>query len=511
MARLFYACRFDVEGEDCIASVLSIYKDWIVRHYRDRCGLPEFNFDPEVTGASEGLPTNHSLSSSIFCDGGERVVRIRWSIPDDTDVGLRWANEVRVGQFDGRCGIEHLISIESVEYSVAPARLSFGSPRVVRDICTMAPAYIEKMQIKAEPYDLAQDGIDDLLALLTSDLRRLPVILLSPYAKGELNEIDPDRLARNLAGVAVVVSIKDPELTWDFADEIGRQLSCFNGAARIYWPGFSTASGPQDHRLYFGDWIQRVGPVVAARAIERAIFAVAAFRYVPDNRIKDLIRRTEVAERQKLLAKKKETGDDFWADYECDLARLDEAKAELEELKAENANLKANQQVFLATGTGEPDEPEQPEVPSFSSVADAVRAAKQYQNLEILDTATSAAKASQFQRPYDIFNALTDLDKFVGAWSKNRDDKGSGVNLLQYLRDRGWGKRSSMRISDTARGKYRAQYEFKYMGEKKLFEPHITIGSGDPNSCASIHFIFDQDRMKIVVAYVGKHLRNTKT
>lgn len=515
MARLVYACRFDVAADEGIASALSTYKDWIVGHYRGRRELPEFNFDPEITATPEGLPTGHSLISSIYADGSERVVRIRWSFPDDTDAGLRWANEVRLGQFGDRCSVEHLISIESVEYSVAPARLLFGSPRAVRDICTKVPAYIGKMQVRAEPYALEQNGLADLLALLTSDLRRLPVVLLSPYARGELNQIEPTKLARNLAGVAVVVRVADPELTWDFADEVGRQLSCFNGAARIYWPRFSKVSDPRSHRLFFGSWIEQVGPAVAARTIERAIFAVAAFRYVPDSRIADLVRRVEAAGRQKLLVEKKETGDDFWADYERDLARLDEAEKELAELKAENANLRANQQVFFTAGSGGSDElaePEDIEDLSFSSVGEAVMAAtKRCKNIEILDTATSAAEASPFQRPYDIFRALTDLDEIVDVWSKNRDENGSGGDLLQHLSERGWRKRSSMHISDTTRGKFRSHYEFEYQGIKQLFEPHITIGAGDPNSCASIHFIFDQKRLKMIVGHVGKHLPNTRT
>lgn len=514
MARLVYACRFDVAAGDGIAIVLSSYKDWIVRHYRSRRQIADFNFNPEVVGACDDVPERHSLSSSVYQDGDERVVRIRWSFPDDNDDGLRWANEVRVGQFGNRCGVEHLISIESVEYSVSPAKLLFGSPRAVRDICTKTPAYIGEMQVRAEPYALKQDGLSDLLTLLTSDLRRLPVILLSPYARGEVSQIDPAKLARNLAGVAVVVRIDDPELTWDFADEVGRQLSCFNGAARIYWPGFSNASDPRSHRLFFGAWIEQVGPDVAARTIERAIFAVAAFRYVPDGRIADLIRRAEAAERQKVLVEKKETGDDFWADYERDLARLDEAEKRLEELEAENANLRANQQVFFAAGIGGPDELAQVDEAelSFSSVSEAVQAAaERCKNLEILDTATSAAEASPFQRPYDIFKALSDLDEIVDAWRRNREEKGSGGDLLQHLRDRGWGKRSSMHISDTTRGKFGSHYEFEYQGKKQLFEPHITVGSGDPNSCASIHFIFDNERLKMIVGHVGKHLPNTKT
>jgi len=515
MSRLVYACRFDVVVKGGIENVLFTYRNWIVENYQIRRSLSAFNFDPKAEGSPEGLPAHHLLSSSTYKDGNEHVVRIYWSFPDEFDEGLRWANEVRVGQFGGRCGVEHLISIESVEYSVAPARLHFGSPGAIREICMKTRAYIAEMQIRAEPYDLEQDGVSDLLTLLTSDLRKLPVVLLSPYAQGESNQIDPEKLARNLAGVAVVVHAQDPEVIGDIADELGRELSCFNGGARIYWPGFSKESDPRRHRLLLGAWIQQVGPAVAARTIERAIFAVAAFRYVPDSRIADVIRRTESAQRQKLFVEKRETGDDFWADYERDLARLDEVEVKLEELEAENANLRANQQVIFTTGVGSPDELEQPDEAdgcSFSSVAEAVQAAaKRCQNLDILDSATSAAEDSPFQRPFEIYNALTDLNDIVDDWNRNRNEKGSGGDLLSHLRNRGWGKRSSMHISNTTRGKYQPHYEFEYQGKKRLFEPHITIGAGDANSCASIHFIFDEDRLKMIVGHIGKHLPNTKT
>jgi hypothetical protein len=131
MARLVYACRFDVAAENGLSDVLSTYRGWIVGHYRDRRKLASFDFNPAIAGSSEAVPTQHILSSSAFHDGEDRSVRIRWSFPDDTDDGLRWSNEIRIGQFGDRCGVEHLISIESVEYNVSPARVLFGSPRAV--------------------------------------------------------------------------------------------------------------------------------------------------------------------------------------------------------------------------------------------------------------------------------------------------------------------------------------------------------------------------------------------
>ena len=347
MARLVYACRFEVPTSEGFDEVVAAYRDWLVGHYRQNRGITDFAFEPTRTDEADDLPGHHSLSSVAYEADGHRVVRLRWWIPDDNDVGLLWSNDIRVGQFGDRCSVEHLIYIESIKYSVAPAKLLFGSPRVVREICARTPPYVGQMRVQAKPYDLQPGSLDLFLKLLSSDSRTLPVVLLSPYARGESNLIDADQLARNLAGMAVVVRIHDPEVTWDFADEVGRQLSCFNGAARIYWPGFSNEADPRGHRLFFGDWIANVGPAIVARTIERAVFAVSAFRFVPDQRITELVRKVETAERQQLLTEKKAAGDNFWGEYERDLAQLDQARERIQELEAENANLRANQQILI--------------------------------------------------------------------------------------------------------------------------------------------------------------------
>jgi hypothetical protein len=513
MARLVYACRFEVPGTTGLDEIFAVYGDWLADSYRNRRGLAGFAFSPNQSGNAEGLPEDHSLSSTVYEVDSGKAMRLRWSFPDDNDRGLRWSNEVRAGQFGERCSVEHLISIESVKYSVAPARLAFGSPRVIRDICGKTAIFVGDMRVQAMPYELRQNGLGDLLTLLSSDLRRLPIVVLSPYARGEPNKIDSVMLARNLAGVAVVVRIDDPDVTWDFANEVGRQLSCFHGAARIYWPGFTKNADPRSHRLFFGDWVEQVGSIAASRSIQGAIFAVAAFRFVPDHRISEAIRVVETAERQKQLSDRR-AANDFWEDYERDLARLKEAQERLRDLEAENANLRANQQVLISGLVASDDigAPPPEEALSFSTIADAVRAAaERSSNLEFLDSAVSAAQVSPFQRPFDVYKALTDLNEIVDAWRMQRDEKGSGGDILQHLRDRGWAKRSSMHISDTTRGKFRAHYEFEYQGRRQLFEPHITIGAGDPNSCASIHFFFDQKREKVIIGHVGKHLPNTKT
>ena len=156
--------------------------------------------------------------------------------------------------------------------------------------------------------------MDHFIELLQSPARRLPIVFISPYANGDPTELDANAMAQRLAGVAVVVKIQDPEATWDVADAIGRTLSCFDGAARIYWPGFSIDQDPRRHRLYFGTRIRDTGGPFIERSIERSIFAVAAFRFAPDPRLNDVVREVEQIERQLRLEAQKAYSDNDWED-----------------------------------------------------------------------------------------------------------------------------------------------------------------------------------------------------
>ena len=66
-------------------------------------------------------------------------------------------------------------------------------------------------------------------------------------------------------------------------------------------------------------------------------------------------------------------------------------------------------------------------------------------------------------------------------------------------------------ISPTSRAKFEKDYTFMYRGERQMFEQHVTEGAGNPNSCFSVHMLFDKNARKVVIAHVGKHLPNTSS
>jgi hypothetical protein len=508
MARLVYACRFDVPSKDGFAAVLAEYSNWIEQHYRSRRGISDFKYNLANTDAVLGLPEGHTIQRDYFVSKNGEVVRLGWAYPVDNDPTLEWRNEIRIGGLQDDCAVEHLISISSVEYSIIPARLSLGSPGVIRRLCSTASVEVGDMTVKAQAYDLGADSVHHFVELLQSPKRRLPIVFISPYSDGQVSELDADKMAMHLAAVAVIVKIRDSEATWDVADAIGRTMSCFDGAARIYWPGFSPDDDPRSHRLYFGSTIREIGASTVERSIERSIFAVAAFRFASDTRLNDIVREAEQAERQQRLGHQKTTNGIEWEDIAAYLDRdLSEAKQRIGDLEAENRNLKANQQIlFSAHALGDDEEEDTGGAPvpaAPKTVEEACQTAKDFPHLIILDSALEAAHKSPFKRPTDILEALTSLEEIAA-----HDLEG---DILRQLRDRGLGKRSSMHISGTTKAKYGKNYQFDYDGKRQYFEPHITLGSGDANLCASIHYILDHRLGKIVVGYVGRHLPNTKT
>lgn len=506
MARLVYACRFELPEAGALGYIVApAYQDWIADRYAAA-------FDTDValdllSGTVLGsLPPEHSVQVEKF-ETTEVALRIDWAFPGDH--GLVWHNTVRMAELNDSCVVEHQVQLGSADYLVAPAFFSVGAPSVVRTICERNRVCVGDMQLMAAVYPLALEGVDDFLELLRSPLRRLPVILVTPFANGDHNEIRATELASKLAGVAVVAEADTPDTTRALSEKIGR-FGCYDGAVRTYWPGFSLEDDLRRHPLLFGSRIAIMGAARAAHALQRSIFSVAAFRFVPDVRIDAIITAFEAARRAERAASALEAGDATWEKYALEIsADLDTAKTQIIELKAENANLRENQKLLFAFADEEQtEEGLTQEARSPNSVLQAVEYAKtDFPNLIFLESSEEAARGSPFKRPTEVYEALSVMDKVASVWKRNR----GGGDLRQMLIDAGLGRRVSSFISQTAKGKWGHEYTFVYDGERKVFAPHVTLGAGAADTCASIHFLPDDTKGKLVIAHVGRHLSNTKT
>jgi hypothetical protein len=506
MSRLVYGCRFDVPGEGAWeTTVRPRYQRWISDRYRKffQTSVSADLGSGEVSGRP---PDGHVLAVRRY-EADDVATELEWSFPGEH--GLIWRNLVRTAQVGDRCAVEHRVEIGSAEYLVSPAGYSVGAPTVVRIICQQE-VFVGEMRVRATVYPLLEDGVDQFVGLLEAEQRRLPIVLLTPFANGEPGELDARALADHLAGVAIVTEADTTDTTRALSERLGR-LGCYDGGVRIYWPGFRKSDDLRRHPLMFGSRISILGPEHAARTVERSIFSVAAFRFVPYARIGAIIAKSEAAARAERAQRAIEQGDTTWEKYALEMSeKLDSTVAELETLKAENENLRANQSVLFAFAEQVDDEEAEPAPASREpkSVSEAVEfAIEDCPDLLFLDSSRASAEDSPFKRQGEIYEAFSTMNKVANVWARNR----GGGDLRLMLKEAGLGKRVSNFISQTSKGKWGEEYTFTYNNEPRLFEWHVTLGAGAADTCASIHFLPDPERGKLVIAHVGRHLSNTRS
>src|SRR5207249_540345 len=106
--------------------------------------------------------------------------------------------------------------------------------------------------------------------------------------------VDSRELQDELAGLALVAELKSKWAGFELADAVSPTYACYNGAVRVYWPGFKP--GPEDqqqHFLYLPALIQKLTTKnnSLARQLFRQFATVAAFRHTDG----DVITRARAA------------------------------------------------------------------------------------------------------------------------------------------------------------------------------------------------------------------------
>ena len=88
MARLVYACRFEIAESNSSNAVLKAYQEWIEHHYRERRHQKNFAFDLTNEAQPIDLPKNHQLTKERFATSEGEVIKIEWAFPNDIEPGL---------------------------------------------------------------------------------------------------------------------------------------------------------------------------------------------------------------------------------------------------------------------------------------------------------------------------------------------------------------------------------------------------------------------------------------
>jgi hypothetical protein len=514
--RTVYACLFDVAAQapdgpgDTVTKLWRTVLDWIESHYREgwqiACALPADE------GVSVPLP-DHSVAATRAHSGVCELRTLDWQYPDRGDATLCWSALLQVARNGPRVEAAAALRVASTKPAIKPLNYTVTRPAWLDRIFDQFACSSGRQRIQRAPVELDRHSVGLFVDDVLCDRQRgLPVVAVTPEQGVRDYIIDPAALQAALLGHAQVVALRDHDAGFALTDALGRkELSCYLGAARLYWPGFARSDPPETHPLYLGDSLRKHAEhgQPLAQYLARMLIGISGFR-MGEPPIARLVRQVLEAEKkeriQRLLARAhddQETREILhelersW-DESAGLRReRDQARTEAAELNrlveslraelAERGDVRGKKQRYL-------------------SVAEVVvQARDQFAGtLVFLQSALDSAADSPYQQPDKVYGLLQALDDLVRTWQQ----QGSlGRPWYDALKQKGFEYKEF--ISDTSLNRYGDEYHFPYKGQRVLCQHHITLGVGSPNMCLSVHWARDDDAKRILIGWIGRHRTNT--
>jgi hypothetical protein len=516
-----YAARFEIpkQGSGQPASpdevVRALTRAWIESWYKRWKGL-EVQLPPELKNF-EPTQGHNIQAASERTDSGESCWALIWRYPHPEDESLLWLARVVFSENASSCEFALTLQLDSTRLQFRPPILTLRSPRLVGGIAASFDCRVGPQKVTGTSIPLATADVDNFVRRdLVDPSRSLPLIVVSRRASNDDFVVDPDRLAAKLVGLAVVYALSERGTSYRLTDLLPPRLSCYNGAVRVYWPGFSSEDPPTKHPLYHPDIIARIteqGALLEDRLFDR-LARISAFRYVDGPITSRVLQASKTKQKERQVRQLEDLRDSLGKDYQ---ARIDEilgTLAQREEiirsLEDENRLLKerlSDWRLYQSPASSEPTA----NVPiaeegELGSVAEAVARAKTRfsDSLDFWPSALESAGASRSERYESVFQALEILHRVASDYFAALD-KGASMGRFedQFAPYR---IKYSARESQTTGTKFRQQRTFTNDDRSLFMERHLTIGGGDRQDTVQIFFEIDPSARRFIVGYCGIHL-----
>lgn len=466
-----------------------------------------------------------------FENDGEQIWAARLDHPDSAILHRSWVTEFLISNRPGdvtRFGVQLSCISRGENPPVFATR-----PTVVRDIITKLSAEVDGWELSEEPITLDDSRVPEFENLLYNSARRLPVIAASENVAG-LSVVDLRRITNRLAGAAHIVRIPDAT-TWELTRALGRQMSVFSGALRVYMPGLTEENeDPFQHPLWrltdagprsdlVGILAGRLLPLAFLReaegiefprfsAIKEMALQIAAQR-VPVTSEVELLRQEIFALKQRsvVLEEEKNTWEALAQEQQ---EMYFEAEVEVEKLEEEIDRQKAKS-VALAHaleargGHQSPDLKGDRHLESYEELDEWARdvlGPKVVIHRSALKDCRKNGHDSMLRRIEDVLIIIRDFvapAKLEGGYERQESAK---LKLAEIAMD------DSSCFADRDEAKRTTGYSVRYQGEERVLYDHIKYGNGYDNANQiRIYYFIDGVQKKFIVGKMPSHLRNNLT
>lgn len=475
----------EIVGDDSCnnAAGWELISTWAERHLTA-------TIDGEPREVSAEVPTFEVEDAS---DGSKLAVLQQ---PDDGDSSLTWRSEIGIGPPADPLEVTIRVRLAATgSAAIAPIEYEFATPAIVRTILRQAVVVDAGQRVQPGSVELGSSDIPALVVWLEDPARRLPVVLVSRTRDTGATLIDANALAKELSGIGHVRVLSSSQAAWSLTEVVGPSLSIWDGAVRIYFPGFANADEPRRHRYWVADRVGNeligrvrswLGTLSASRTGEHAVHA----RLRSDRRERlleatgtaDTAYITEYIELLEATEKQRQQQVDELQRQIAELERRFEAKAEeTEDIRREWGAFSRSQARAAPTPTSSAVESGELTVAgAMDAVEELLRNAHYAGKVEIAPQAIAAGRAfASYNRPEQLLTAVQSVIECGALYNGNL----LGEPPKDFFQRRGFG--------------YAAQPA-----------PHLKVDEAtSPDQCLRIYWEVDEGRRLWTLTSIGRHER----
>ncbi|MBI5162595.1 MAG: hypothetical protein HY985_01685 [Magnetospirillum sp.] len=504
----------------CLSAIIPHVDNWIFQNKNRKVERPtDFDAFSEQT---HRLPKETLVHTRYVKDGLVAYLAIRYEHSDNKR--RLWRTDV-VFNTDGgrgnevRCSVG--VHVGNQDGAIVPLGDVASRPAIVPTLINNFSAY-EAYPLLTTSMPVHVKDVGVLMNLLTSPQRHIPLVLItSRNADGQFI-VNKEQIAEKLAGMAYVVHASSAEVTYAVRDVIGNEMNAYDGALRLYWPGFKDSDSPYRHPL----WVRgRSEEIEANRGgfaqfLLRNLAKISATRAVPGvTRWEDVQRKKIQADAQTAQGEgelrqlldcalqegyEQKTRADTLS-YQLDFKQLeiDEKQAELE-AKAGECDQWRNAWVQVKKERSPSDDEA---TDDLRNVGDALeKGAQIYADSLVIIGSALRKETLDFKKPEVVLKAL--------RWLATDYRRARLGEILCPDLDVSCRTVSGMfyrpHQSKVTMGRFEDDYKVVRNGKPNWLKEHIGIGTGtDPRSNIRIAFYFDDTERKVIVGFVGQHQETT--
>ena len=376
---------------------------------------------------------------------------------------------------------------------------------LVRNVLHAVPTFDAERQIvdRVDSIDTELKG-QEIGYFVEAESRNLPVVV----EVAAFNTKQPPMLAQGLGplvGLVHMAHITTPEALHAYTHVVGLPL-VGPGCVIVHWAGKTEPQIVRTSELS-GISLRNEAIRLVLEILEAGARSVAAQRVPPPPRAddEDLMEITSKDDSHSKQGNEDsvvhiENLEAMINDLEGALATADRTISEQRDMLEKRVELVDKlvlRNLSLETFAGT-----SPEIAAVSTMTEALEFARtKFEFLVLHERAIESGMQLQGPDPMAILHDLSRLNGVARRWSAGEI---SGTSIKIACTEAGLNYAPA--ISETARRKYEEDYLIEWRGKLVRAEPHIKRGK--KAHLVRTHIYFDQETQQVVVAYIGRHLRD---